>query len=416
MSGRALQADVCVVGGGPAGAATAWELACRGANVTLLDRSRFPRDKPCAEYLSPEASRVLARMGALEDLERGDGARLTGMRVHAPDGSFFHGEFAASHGFHGFRDEGLAIRRTVLDASLLDTARKAGVHVIESAAVTDLERDTRGRISGVRARAGGAGELTVHARMVIGADGLRSIVSRRMGVARRARWPARLALVTHYRGVAGTTSCGEMHVSHDGYLGIAPVGELANVALVVPLRSAAGIAGAPDRFLDDWIHRRPLLADRFARAARATPIRATGPFASRVTRAWIPGAAVVGDAADFFDPFTGEGIYAALHGAEMLAPLVLDVVCGARREPDAIRTYETLRRREFGAKRRLEWLVAAAVANPAIMNRVAAVFSRRKDLADLLVGVCGDFVPPRELLRPRFLLPMVAGAIAEAIA
>ena len=61
----ALATDVCVVGGGPAGSATAWALAAAGSDVVLLDRASFPRDKPCAEYLSPEASRILAAMNVL---------------------------------------------------------------------------------------------------------------------------------------------------------------------------------------------------------------------------------------------------------------------------------------------------------------------------------------------------------------
>ena len=99
-------ADVIVVGGGPAGAATAWMLARAGIDVLLLERARFPRDKPCAEYVSPEASRILAELGVLEKLESSGAAQLSGMIVRAPSGITFRGEFAASHGFRGFRDRG----------------------------------------------------------------------------------------------------------------------------------------------------------------------------------------------------------------------------------------------------------------------------------------------------------------------
>src|SRR5687768_16200383 len=78
--------DVIVVGGGPAGAATATLLARAGIDVLVLDRARFPRAKACSEYLSPEASRLLALMGALEEVEGAGAARLAGMRVRAPNG------------------------------------------------------------------------------------------------------------------------------------------------------------------------------------------------------------------------------------------------------------------------------------------------------------------------------------------
>ncbi|MEJ7811253.1 MAG: hypothetical protein WKG32_12640, partial [Gemmatimonadaceae bacterium] len=164
-------------------------------------------------------------------------------------------------------------------------------------------------------------------------------------------------------------------------------------------------------FLRAWIARRPQLAPRFARAERATPVHVTGPFASRARRAWAPGLALVGDAADFFDPFTGEGIYAALRGGEMLAPALLAALAapGARAAADALRAYDTARRREFGGKWAVERLVGAAVAYPPLMNRTARSLSQRKDLADIFVGVAGDFVPAREVLRPSYVWRVLVG-------
>src|SRR5687768_1285172 len=96
--------QVLVVGGGPAGASSAWHLAKAGLEVTLVDRAHFPRSKPCAEYISPEGARILDAMGALDALEARHSSALTGMEVHAPSGDVIHGEFVAQHGFRGFRD------------------------------------------------------------------------------------------------------------------------------------------------------------------------------------------------------------------------------------------------------------------------------------------------------------------------
>src|SRR2546422_10933307 len=85
MPGARPRADVVVVGAGPAGAATAILLAGAGHAVTLLDRARFPRDKICGEYLSPEASRILDRLGALKAVEAG-APPLPGMRITPPPG------------------------------------------------------------------------------------------------------------------------------------------------------------------------------------------------------------------------------------------------------------------------------------------------------------------------------------------
>lgn len=412
MSGRDTpEADVVIVGGGPAGAATAWFLAARGVDVLLLDRAHFPRDKVCAEYLSPEASRVLDAMGVLSKVENAGGTQLAGMLVRAPSGESFRGHFAGAHGFRGFRDSGLALRRTILDSILLDHARAAGVRVREGTRVVDVTA-ARGRATGVLIAESDGARVRIGARLVIGADGLRSIVSRRLGLARRSRWPSRIALVGHYTGVGGVGEVGEMHVDQHGYLGVAPVGRgVVNVAVVVPAARAKEIAGARSEFLEEWIEDRPHLRERFAGARLVSPARATGPFASAVRRAWSPGAALVGDAADFFDPFTGEGIYAALRGGELLSGFVCEALAAAPAGAGAdasLAAYDRARRAEFGGKWKLERLVGTAVAFPAIMNRAVRALSRRKDLADLFVGAAGDFVPPAEVLRLSNLRYLIA--------
>lgn len=404
--------DVIVVGAGPAGSSTAWSLARAGVEVLLLDRARFPRDKPCAEYLSPQASRILADMGALGECERAGAAQLSGMTVRSPDGHYIRGDFAATHGFRGFRDRGLALRRLILDSILLERARAAGASVVEGTRVTDLLRDTAGRVSGVQTLSASSRSARMRARLIVGADGLRSVVARRAGLAAAFRFPRRLALIAHYAGVDGVGTHGEMHVERDGYMGLADVGAgVTNVAVVVPATAARGLAGDVGSFMETWISRRPHVAPRFLRAHRLENVRATGPFAVHSRRAWTPGAALVGDAADFFDPFTGEGIYAALRGGELLAATAIDALEGAERRADeALRSYHEARRREFSGKWMVERLVGLAVAWPPLMNRVARCLSRDKEMADLLVGVAGDFVPAREVLRPSFLWPLLSSS------
>jgi geranylgeranyl reductase family protein len=410
------ESRVIVVGGGPAGSSTAYFLARSGIEVVLLDRARFPRDKTCSEYMSPQASRILEEMNALDAVEGAGAAQLTGMRVHAPNGSTIHGEFVSDHGYRGHRDRGLAVRRTILDAILLDRARAAGARVEEGTRVTDVLRDESGRVTGV-VTLGDRGKLVERrASLVVGADGLRSIVGRRLGLIRASRWPRRIALVTHYSGVEGLRNMGEMHVDSGGYCGVADVGNgLVNVAVVVPVSRAAEVAVDRTEFLESWLAERSNLAAMFANATRETPVRATGPFASSAKRAWAPGAALVGDAADFFDPFTGEGIYTALRGGEILAQYAGDALAGSttHQADSALKAYDKSRRKEFSGKWKVERMVGAAVAFPALINRAARVLSHRRDMADLLVGVVGDFVPAREVLRPGYLLSLLLAPAAR---
>ncbi len=406
MSGSHRESvQAIVVGGGPAGSATAWALASQGIDVVVVDKARFPRDKPCAEYLSPQGSRILDAMGALGTVEHAGAAQLSGMRVRSPDGGIIHGEFAAQHGFSGFRDRGLALRRRHLDPILQQAARTAGASIREGVALDSLITigDT---VCGARVRVNG--ELReLRAPLVIGADGLRSGVARRLGLAAHLPWPRRVAFVAHYRDVAGIGAQGEMHVQTDGYVGLADVGHgETNVAIVVPKALAKSASGNSAGFMTRWLARHPHLAARFVGATRVGPVMVTGPFASHARRGWAPGAALVGDAADFFDPFTGEGIYAALRGGELLGEFAANAIKAAspRAANAALAAYDTARVAEFRNKWRVERVIGAAVSSPMLMNHAARVLGNRRDLADLLIGVTGDFVPAGAVLRPSFLL------------
>ena len=110
-----MATDAVIVGAGPAGAATAILLAEQGLSVVLLDRARFPRDKICGEYLSPEGTRILDRLGILARVAARGARPLRGMRILAPDGTLLVGDYPADGLWHGHRPHALAVRRRALD-------------------------------------------------------------------------------------------------------------------------------------------------------------------------------------------------------------------------------------------------------------------------------------------------------------
>lgn len=396
--------DVLILGAGPAGAATAIRAARAGLAVTLVDRARFPRDKPCSEYMSPETLRHLAGLGVLAGLEREGGVPITGTTVTGPRGSSLTGLFAGAG--KPFRPTGLSLRRQVLDAALVDGARQAGATVLEEHAVTDLLYD-RGAVGGAAVRTAAGTVRLLRARLTVGADGLRSIVARRIG-RRRHGFPSRIAFVAHVAGVPGLSDRAELHVTSGGYAGVNPVGNgVANVALVVPARLAVQARGDVTGFAIASLDAIPGIRGRVHREEIVRPFLVTGPFAARSRRVVTDGALLVGDAADFFDPFTGEGICAALRGAELAAETAVAALDSGQ-GPSAARlaVYARRRRAEFLGKWAIERMIGWSMLAPRLFDRAVERIERR-GLSHTLIGVTGDFISPRLVLNPRFLAAMV---------
>ncbi|OLC02214.1 MAG: hypothetical protein AUH45_09460 [Gemmatimonadetes bacterium 13_1_40CM_69_22] len=417
--------DAIVVGAGPAGSTTALLLARAGASVLLLDRARFPRHKACSEYLSPATTPILERLGAgvLAAIEGATHAKLYGMKVVAPSGVVMCGRFASDHGHVPPRPYSFALSRAMFDTILLRAAAREGAVVHEGATVEELVWDGRA-VAGVVVRWRNGQRATCNARVVVGADGLHSVVARRLGLVRTSP-PRRIAFTTHVTDVAGVDGVGELHVGERGYVGLGPIGGgVTTVALVVPRSMVrrrrqdfrAGFFAELERY--------PGLAGRFERRRLVREVLATGPFGQWARRPAGDGALLVGDAADFFDPFTGQGIYAALRGAELAADCLIPALASrvrglsGRSDPGRkpgvhrgggpvtaalLEPYVRARRREFAGKWALERLIGLGVGWPALAERVVGRLARRPGLADLLVGATGNFVPARRVLAPSVL-------------
>ena len=386
-----------VVGAGPAGAATAILLCERGLDVLVLDRAKFPRPKLCGEYLSPESARLLDRLGVLKAVDAAGAVPLQGMRITAPDGTVLEARYRGLGGRQPYRGHAMALSRSVLDGILVDRLRALPVEVREGARVTDLvvEGD---RVAGVEALDAEGRRETIAAPLVVGADGRASVVAHRLG----CRGPHRLrrmALVTYVAGLPDCRDVGEIFVDPPDYAILNPVSpDRVNMSLVVPLDHVAPWRGRLETFFASRVKQLVHLTRRVAGAAFVAPIEAMGPLAYRVSEPGHGGVLLVGDAAGFYDPLTGEGVFSALRGAELAAETAGRALASGDVSRAGLAGYSRARRAAFADKQRFTRALQLVVGRRRLGNWVAHRLARRQDLLDLTLGVVGDFVPPRSLL------------------
>lgn len=278
-------ADLVIVGGGPAGLATAIEARRSGLGVIVVDRRRPPVDVACGEGLMPGGVARLARLGI--DLERLSSRPFHGIR-YLDGGRVAEGRFR-----RGF---GLGIRRPTLHAELVRRAVELGADLQWGVAVrgfdgVDVETDT-GNMRG---------------RWVVAADGRNSRMRGWAGIAASSPARKRFGVRRHY-AVTPWTDLVEVVWADDAEAYVTPVGpETLGVAVLSAARPLS---------FDRVLGRFPGLAGRLAAAEVVSRDRGAGPFGRRPATVVRGRLALVGDASGSLDPITGEGLSVAFGQAE----------------------------------------------------------------------------------------------------
>jgi flavin-dependent dehydrogenase len=283
-----VDVDVLIVGGGPAGLASAIEARMRGLTATIVEPRGGTIDKACGEGLMPGALAALTRLGVDPP-----GFALRGVSYRSATRRVDH-RFGAG--------EGRGVRRTALHDALTERARSLGVLVV------------RGRVDAVEQDAASVTAAGIRARYLVAADGLHSTVRRRLGLERPVDPRGRRFGVRRHFHAEPQSDLIEVYWSRDVEAYVTPVGGgVVGVAMLGRrgLDFAAALAGIPQ------------LADRIAGAEPASALRGAGPFRQRSTRRSLGRVLLVGDASGYVDAITGEGIRVALTQAHSAVESIL---------------------------------------------------------------------------------------------
>ncbi len=371
---RSPHYDMVVAGAGPVGLATVIRARLQGLSAIAIEPRRHPEKKACGEGIMPRGRTALQEMGVA--LVPGDYAPFIGIR-------FIDGETVAEGRFAS--QPGWGVRRTTLWRAMATRATELGSPIAFGERVTGWRQTP----SGVEI-ATSRGSLS--AGILVGADGLHSgirklarLEGRRSRSARTGRSIGsderrRFGMRRHY-ACRPWSSFVEVHWDDLAEAYVTPVGHSTVGVAILGRRSGSGYEQLLDRF--------PALRDALQGAPAIDRVLGAGPFDQRVRRRFGRGVALVGDAAGYVDPLTGEGLTLGFESAKAL----VEVVARGGELNEYERAYRRLSRTHIALTRGL----LSIAARPALRRRAVSTLARAPELFDTFLAISAGEMPLRQV-------------------
>ncbi|HEY4850209.1 MAG TPA: geranylgeranyl reductase family protein [Streptosporangiaceae bacterium] len=396
----AEEADVIVVGAGPAGSATAFYLARAGLDVLMLDKATFPREKVCGDGLTPRAVKALAGMDVATD-ERDGWRPNKGLRIIG-GGLRLELRWPELSNYPGY---GLVRTRLGFDETLARTAEKAGVRLLEGVNVTGPVLDDAGRIIGVTTRTNPDTERNYLARLVVAADGNSSRLSLAMGLRKRDDRPLGVAVRTYYASPRHDDDYLESWLELwdrdrllPGYGWIFGMGDgTSNVGLGL-LNTSAAFQNIDYRgLLRRWLAGMPAEWG-FTEENRTQPVRGAAlPMGFNRTPHYTRGLLLVGDAGGMVNPFNGEGIAYAMESGEIAARVITQALAqpDPRGAESVLASYPQLLKDAYGGYYTLGRKFVEAIGNPRLMQFATRHGMPRPALMRVVMKLLANLTEPK---------------------
>ncbi|MCX8194528.1 MAG: NAD(P)/FAD-dependent oxidoreductase [Candidatus Micrarchaeota archaeon] len=399
--------DVIVVGGGPGGTSAASFLAMKGRKVLLLEKEKFPRDKTCGDAISGKAVGVLAELGLKDALERAEHGDVCGVTFSSPDGKRAEIFFRKKE---GEIEKGYVCRRLVYD-NLLWNAAKNMVDARDGVEVMGLVREN-GKVAGVKARAKGGEELVFKSNLVIGADGVSSVVAREIRGSDVDADHTCVAYRAYYSGVSQMNGTIEIHFVKSimpGYFWIFPAdGGLANVGLGMLMSDMKKKNVNLQKAMQEIITQNPLFKSRFASAQPASPLKGWSiPLGSKKRALHSDNVLLVGDAAGLVDPFSGEGMGNAMLSGKIAANVADEALLAGDFSSAFLSKYSELLWKEIGEELSLSYKMQRLARIEWLLNLVISKAASSERAREAIAGTFANEKAKKEYTSPLFYLRLL---------
>ena len=367
--------DVIIAGGGPAGASAAIHLASSGARVLLAEQKKFPREKLCGEFISPECLLHFKKLGVDGQMLSAQPSSLTKTIFYSRSGR------SVTVPSSWFRANGFAwgLSRAEMDARMLRRASDAGAEV-ENAQVVDLILDD-GAVRGVIVKHDGS-DAQYLAPITIDATGRTRALARRVAKHSHTLAPHRASLIAfkaHLKHTHVAERACEIYFYHGGYGGLSTIENgLSNLCFIASARDVRSCGSDADRVMREVVCQNSRAAQTLVEATPCSPwLAVTLETFGRHSLQPARGLLTIGDAASFIDPFTGSGMLMALESGELISTVLAENLKKIRVVNDTVSVaaqYCTLYKQKFDKRLHVCSFMRRAAFVPGLASLAIALF------------------------------------------